>query len=215
MKSIAVFDIDGTILKDSSAERIFVRYLISRGELNIANAFHFLGYLLLTFPRNRILALKGNRFYLRGKSVSRIEELAGECFREEISSRISDVARGMIEEHRSKGLEIVLLSGTLDVLLRHFKEHLGADSAHGSSLTVSNGRYTGYISGSYPYGRAKAEIVRSYYDCRSYDLSTSYAYANDTSDFEFLMLFGKPLLANPTTRLIGKAKRKGIDIVYF
>ena len=214
-KTIAVFDIDGTILTDSSAERILFRYLISAGELNVVNGAHFVKHFLVTFPRHRIMATKGNRFYLKGKSSRRIEELAKECFHKEIISRISDVACREIEKHRACGLEIVLLSGTLDVLLRCFQEYLNADRAHGSTLQISDGRYTGDICGIYPYGSAKAEIVKSHYGHGTYDLSASYAYANHVSDFEFLKLFGHSALVNPTPRLIERARRKGIDIVFF
>lgn len=214
-KAIAVFDIDGTILRHGSAERMFIRYLRTRGELNLAHGVRFMNHFLATFPRNWIMATKGNRFYLKGKSGHRIEKLAEECFRKEIAPRISDVARRRIEEHRACGLEIVLLSGTLDVLLRCFREDLGADRAHGSTLKISDGRYTGDLCGVYPYGRAKAEMVRTYYGDGSYHLSASYAYADHISDFEFLGLFGHPALVNPTPRLMVKAKNKGITPVFF
>lgn len=214
-KAIAVFDIDGTVLKDSSSERIFVRYLLVRGELNMFNVINYVKHFLVTFPRNWVLATKGNRFYLKGKSSHRIEKLAEEYFRNEIIPKISDVARRKIEEHRTCGLEIVLLSGTPDVLLRCFQEYLKADRAHGSTLRVSDGRYTGDICGIYPYGRAKAEIVHTYYGSGSYDLSASYAYADCISDFDFLELFGHPALVNSTPRLKAKAKRKGINTVLF
>ena len=214
-KAIAAFDIDRTVLTGTSSERIFVRYLLSKGELNAVNGAYFVKHFLVTFPRNWTMASKGNKSYLEGESSSRIEKLAEECFVKEIVPKISDVARRRIEEHRACGLKIVLLSGTLDVLLQCFQEYLGADHAHGSNLEVSGGRYTGDICGIYPYGRAKAEIVRIYYGRDPYDLSASYAYADHISDFEFLGLFGHPAVVNPTPRLIAKAKRAGIDIVFF
>lgn len=214
-KTVAVFDIDGTLLKGSSAERIFIRHLISKGELSVVNRAHLLKHFLATFPYNWTMATKGNKFYLEGKNSNRIEELGKECFHEEIAPKISDVARRKIEEHRTCGLEIVLLSGTLDVLLSCFQEYLNADRVHGSTLRIEDGRYTGEICGIYPYGSAKAEIVRANYSPDSYDLSASYAYANHVSDLEFLELFGHSALVNPTSRLITRAKRKGIDMVFF
>jgi HAD superfamily hydrolase (TIGR01490 family) len=214
-KAVAVFDIDGTLLSGSSAERIFIQHLMSRGELSLVNAARFLKHLVVTLPRNWAMATKGNRFYLRGKSSRHIEELAGECFRRDIVCRISALACRKIEEHRASGLEIILLSGTLDVLLRLFQEYLEADHAHGSTLEVSGGRYTGAVCGVYPYGRGKAEIVRTEYGGGSYDLSASHAYANHVSDFEFLRLFGHSALVNPSPRLSAIAKARGIGTVSF
>ena len=214
-KTIAVFDIDGTVLKDNSAERIFVRYLISEGELSVVDGVHLAKHFIVTFPRNWEMATKGNKFYLKGKNSQHVQALAEECFHKEIITKISYVACRTIEEHRACGLEVVLLSGTLDVLLRCFQEYLGADRVHGSTLEVSDGRYTGDICGIHPYGSAKAEIVRACYGFDPYDLSASYAYANHVSDFDFLKLFGHSTLVNPTPRLIMKAKREGVDITFF
>lgn len=214
-KTIAAFDIDGTILPRNSAERIFIRYLAGRKELHITDAARYAMRLLAGLPRGWIRATKGNKSYLKGKSASRIDSLAEECFHEEIAPKISDRAREKIEEHRGRGDEIVLLSGTLDLLLERFAAHLGADHSHGSTLTISDGKYTGEIEGIYPYGNAKAAIVRSNYSLDLYDLSSSFAYANHPTDLEFLELFGHPALANPSHRLAREARKRGIDLVDF
>ncbi|MCK4349249.1 MAG: HAD-IB family hydrolase [Candidatus Krumholzibacteria bacterium] len=214
-KTIAAFDIDGTILPRNSAERIFIKYLVNKGELRIADAVRYMMQLLMRLPRGWTDATKGNKSYLKGKSANRIDSLAEECFHEEIAPRISDRAREKIEEHRSRGEKIVLLSGTLDVLLERFTAHLGAEHSHGSTLVISDGRYSGGIDGIYPYGSAKAEIVQSNYSPDLYDLSASFAYANHLSDLEFLGLFGHPALANPNPLLAAEAKKRGIEIIHF
>ena len=214
-KTIAAFDIDGTILPGNSAERIFIKYLIGKGELRLADGVRYAAYLVKKLSGGWIGATKGNKYYLKGKNTARIGSLAEMCFHEEISPLISERARGKIEEHRARGEEIVLLSGTLDVLLERFSEHLRADHAHGSNLMVSDGRFTGEIEGLYPYGTAKADIVKQYYDSDSYDLSASSAFANHPTDLAFLELFGHKFLANPEPRFAEEARSRGIDILEF
>ena len=214
-KAIAVFDIDGTVLKDSSAERIFVRYLLAKRELGLLGGIHFAIRFLSTSFRDWVSATKGNKSYLKGKSARQIDELAEMCFREKILPKISDWAIRQIEEHRKKGFEIVLLSGTLDVLLLRFQSFFHADHAHGSVLSVTNGNYTGDIRGVFPYGRAKAEIVRAAYASDPYDLSASYAYANHLSDLDFLELFGHPALVNPDSRTLDMSKNRKIYLISY
>lgn len=214
-RAIAVFDIDGTVLKDTSAERIFIRYLIAKGQLDLIDGIHYALYFLSTSFRDWARATKGNKSYLKGKNARRMDEFADECFRERIEPRISDWAIGRIEKHRSEGLEIVLLSGTLDVLLDRFQRFFHADHAHGSVLSVEDGRYTGHIDGVYPYAETKAELVRSSYAADSYDLSASHAYANHHSDFVFLELFGHPTIVNPGSRTFERSKNRKIDIVCY
>ncbi len=213
--SIAVFDIDGTIIRGRSAEEIFVRYLVANRELSLPDLIRFIGKAVSAWGRGGLEALKGNKSYLAGKRIYRIADLARDCFRENITPAILPAARNKIEEHRAAGREVVLLSGTVTPLLSCFKEELQADHAHGSELEISEGCFTGRIIGLHPYGRNKSAIVRSNYTER-FDLSSSYAYADDRSDFEFLRLFGYPFIVNPGPRLAEKAKKEGLDhIIYW
>ena len=214
-KRLAVFDIDGTILKSTSAEKIFFRFLLSRGELHLAEGINFARRFLATFPRSWVLATKGNRSYLKGKDCDHVGMLADECFRNAIIPRILETAQKMIKKHKSNGFEIVLLSGTPDFLVHRFQEYLGADHAHGSTLEILKGRYTGNHVGLFPYGQAKAEIIKVHYGRDPYDLSVSHAYADHISDFEFLRLFGYPTIVNPSSQLAAKAKEFGIKTMYF
>jgi CDP-diacylglycerol--glycerol-3-phosphate 3-phosphatidyltransferase len=174
-------------------------------------AVHFIA----SFLRSWVMATRGNKYYLKGKDSERIRQLTEECFQAEIVPLISDPARRKIEEHRADGMDIVLLSGTLDVLLRCFQQHLKADHAHGSTPRVVNGCSTGEVEGVHPYGNGKAEIVLTHYGGSSYDLSSSYAYADRISDLPLLRLFGHPAFVNPNARMRAKAKALGIEIARF
>lgn len=214
-RAIAVFDIDGTILRGKSAEEIFVRYLVSNRELSLSDLIRFIGKAVSGCGRGGLASLKGNKAYLAGKRIDLVEDLARDCFRKDIAPAILPRARDKIEEHRAAGREIVLLSGTVGPLLSSFKKELQADHAHGSELEISHGRITGRVMGLHPYGRNKNMIIRSNYAER-YDLSISYAYADDRSDFDFLHLFGFPFIVNPDARLVRKAEKAGLsNLIYW
>ncbi len=214
-KPIAAFDIDGTLLPTASSERLFVRYLVSHGELTLTDAARFVARFLTTWPRDPIRATKANKAYLRGKPASRIQRLAADCFARQIIPAISSIARETVTEHKAAGREIVLVSGTIDVLLDLFEDHLDADHAHGTALEVMGGLYTGNIASPHLYGRAKADLVRAVYDTEKYDLGASYAYGNHETDLAFLELFGHPALVNPDARLAVDAERRGVDVLRF
>ncbi|MFC1572312.1 HAD family hydrolase [Candidatus Eisenbacteria bacterium] len=213
--TLAVFDIDGTILPGCSAEQIFVRYLRSHGELGLRDAARFALSLLTALPRGWTSATKANKSYLSGKSIDRIERLARECFREEITHKISPVACRKIKEHRTGGCQIVLLSGTLSPLLECFRHHLRVDGAWGVTLQVQGDRYTGNIDGIHPYGSGKVQIVHTSYGPGAYDIENSFAYADHSADLDFLQSFGNPFIVNATGRLAAKARRLGIGLIQF
>ena len=214
-QAIAVFDIDGTILKGISGERLFLRYLLKKGELHTSDAVNCLIHFFTTFTFDWWLATKGNKNYIKNKNKKHIERLAEKCFKEKIIPRISQNAQKKIDEHREAALKIVLLSGTPDFLLRFFHSHLKADFSHGSNLTVDNDVYTGKINGTFPFGKAKARIIKNNYPAESYDLSASYAYADHYTDFHFLNLFGHPFIVNPDSRLKTGFQKRGISPIMF
>jgi len=214
-KTIAVFDIDRTVLKGTSAERILIGFLKEKGVLTFAHKLNYAKRLLKIYPQNRVMAVKGNKYYLKGMDRDRFDELAKECFEKEIVLRISEEAVKKIEEHRAEGREIVLLSGTLNILMSFFHEHLKADKSLCSDMEVMEGKYTGDIIGRFPYGGTKADIIRMNYHGEEYDFSASYAYADHKTDLEFLRIFGHAYIVNPDPKLEAKAKKMGIGVENF
>ena len=125
MRSCAIFDLDGTII-DNSSERVFLKYLLEGGELPLRN----LSQWLLDFIRMRDLRqAKANKVYLKGLDYQHIHNLAQICFTERLVERISPRVFDLIEFHRAEGRAIVILSGSLELLVRFFHEHLN-DRSH-------------------------------------------------------------------------------------
>ena len=85
MRSCAIFDLDGTII-DNSSERVFLKYLLEGGELPLRN----LSQWLFDFIRLRDLRqAKANKVYLKGLDYQHIYNLAKVCFAEHLVDRIS------------------------------------------------------------------------------------------------------------------------------
>jgi HAD superfamily hydrolase (TIGR01490 family) len=197
MRSCAVFDLDGTII-DNSSERVFLKYLLERGELPLRN----LSQWLLDFIRTRDLRqAKANKVYLKGLDYQHICDLAQICFTERLVERISPKVFDLIESHRAQGRAIVILSGSLELLVRFFYEHLKADLMVGYALEVVGGAITGRGVGLNPYGENKAQLVQGLAETHNFDLSESYAYGNHHSDAHKLKRVGHPVAVNPDRKL--------------
>ena len=197
MRSCAVFDLDGTII-DNSSERVFLKYLLERGELPLRN----LSQWLLDFIRTRDLRqAKANKVYLKGLDYQHICDLAQICFTERLVERISPKVFDLIEFHRTEGRTIVILSGSLELLVRLFYEHLNADLMIGYALEVIEEEITGHGVGLNPYGENKARLVQELAEAHNFDLSESYAYGNHHSDAHKLKRVGHPVAVNPDRKL--------------
>ena len=197
MRSCAVFDLDGTII-DNSSERVFLKYLLERGELPLRN----LSQWLLDFIRTRDLRqAKANKVYLKGLDYQHIYDLAQICFTECLVERISPKVFDLIEFHRTEGRTIVILSGSLELLVRFFYERLKADLMVGYALEVIEEEITGHGVGLNPYGENKARLVQELAEAHNFDLSESYAYGNHHSDAHKLKQVGHPVAVNPDRKL--------------
>lgn len=204
----AIFDVDGTLITDTTLERIFIRFLWRRGELGWREMINWIGSLakaaFLGRPR-----LKAVKTYLRGKDAARVRRLARECFENEIEPRLSSEAINRLRWHQSAGHFVILLSGTLDLLLEPLAEHLGVYARVGSELEVENKRFTGRIAGAHPFGEVKVECLRTINRATGFDLKRSFAYADSFADRHVLAMVGSPVAANADARLRRIAENRG------
>lgn len=197
MRSCAIFDLDGTII-DNSSEREFLKYLLEGGELPLLN----LSQWLVDFIRIRDLRqAKANKVYLKGLDYQHIHDLAQICFTERLVDHISPRVYDLFEFHRAEGRSIVILSGSLELLVQFFDEHLNADFMIGYNLEVIEEEITGHCVGLNPYGENKARLVQGLAETHNFDLSESYAYGNHHSDAHKLQRVGHPVAVNPDRKL--------------
>jgi HAD superfamily hydrolase (TIGR01490 family) len=202
----AIFDVDGTLIAGDSLERIFIKFLWRRGELNWRDLFCF-GVNALDALLTGRSPFKANKAYLRRKNASRIRRLARECFELEIVRRLLPGAIDRLRWHQSSGHFPILLSGTLDLLLEPLAEYLGVSARIGTELETEGRIFTGRIAGMHPFGEAKAESVRLMNGL--FNLNRSFAYADSYADRYMLAQLGYPVAANADPRLRRLAEKRG------
>jgi len=211
MRTCAIFDLDGTIINNSS-EKTFLKYLLSEREVSLANLAR---WTLRLFKTRSLRAAKTNKVYLSNKDYGHIKLLARKCFHERLVQHISERALDLIKMHREQDRVLVLLSGSLDILVENFKEYLDMDLMIGYSLAAKNGILTGQTTGLQPYEKNKAFLAKQLAEKYELDLSNSYAYGNHYSDAHQLSLVKYPVAVNPDRRLRRIANENGWAIEMF
>jgi len=211
MRTCAFFDLDGTII-DNSSEKTFVRYLMSKGKVSLTNLASWGVYLL---KKRKLAVAKANKVYLRNINYEYIKSAARKCFRERLEHHISPKAIARIQFHKKQGDSLILLSGSLEILVVNFKEHLEMDMMVGYSLEVKDGVVTGRTLGIHPYERNKAILAQQMAEEYDFDLDSSYAYGNHHTDAHILSLVGNPVAVNPDRKLRKIAQKNGWKIEMF
>ncbi len=212
-KRIAVFDVDRTLIRGTSAEIQLIRFLRESGLLPFSNymSMFFGGIKRLPYGFNE--AFLRNKLYLNGISTETISSLIPHFFEERIRPRISKKATDMMHELKKDGHEILLISGTLDFILEFLVKNIGADGGVGSRMEVVDGKYTGRIIGPFPYYHDKVSTLQDYYRDVKIDYRNSFAFADSWADVPLLSKFGNPVAMNPGKILEIIARTRGWKII--
>jgi HAD superfamily hydrolase (TIGR01490 family) len=211
---LAVIDLDGTLLKGMTAERVFFLHLIAHGRIGFGRATAF----LLSFAGDLLRgglqrAIGTNAGFLRGETPETARRWAREFGRVFLRKAVPDRLREKVLSLKTDGCRVVLLSGSLQILVDELKERLGAEVLIGGELETADGKLTGRKTGIHPYGREKVAALFSRIDHRAVDWECSWALADRFSDLPVLELVGNPVAVHPDRRLRRLARERGWETI--
>jgi HAD superfamily hydrolase (TIGR01490 family) len=210
------FDVDGTL----GSTNIVLTYLAFRNEgasamerwLRVASILPKLPYykLLDRLSRNLFCSV----FYRKYADVSRaeLEAWAERDVARYWHGRLYSQALRKLDEHREQGHRIVLVSGSLEPVLKPLADALGTDALIATEPEVDGSYLTGRLVHGPLNGDRKAVAMRHLSDSLGIDLEHSYAYGDSYADKEFLESVGHPVAVNPDRRLKKIAKSRGWPI---
>jgi putative phosphoserine phosphatase/1-acylglycerol-3-phosphate O-acyltransferase len=211
----AVFDVDRTLLPDTTAERLFLSYLVKERAVGARALFETLRFMAVKGRTNPVMATRRHRPYLRGARVELITDLGARCFEEKIRPRISRRGVERVQHHLRDGHQPVLLSGSIPQVIRPLADALGVEHVICSNLEARRDRFTGRLIGPHPYGGGKVLLIQRFANEFKIELQRSFCYADHHSDEPVLSLFGHPVCINPNERLRLIAQRLGWPIEEF
>jgi HAD superfamily hydrolase (TIGR01490 family) len=215
----AFFDLDKTIIAKSST-LAFGRPFYQSGLLNrravLRSAYAQFVFALAGADKDQMDRM---RDYITamctGWDVAQIREIVNETLHDIIDPIVYDEAVERIQQHKSAGQDVVIVSSSGEEVVGPIGAMVGADYVLATRMVVSDaGKYTGEIE-RYIYGPEKAEAVRELAAERGYDLAASYAYSDSITDLPLLEEVGHPTAVNPDRALRKIAVERGWPILTF
>ncbi|MCA9357414.1 HAD-IB family hydrolase [Candidatus Nomurabacteria bacterium] len=218
MKSVAFFDIDGTVFRSSLLIEL-VEKLVAEGifpheaseeymsewmawQSREGTYEHYINAIIQTFLRH-IKGVHYGDFADVGRRVVAVQ-----------SKRVYRYTRDLIQKLKAEGYFVVAISQSPKTVLDEFCRQYGFDKVYGRIYEIGpQDRFTGAVTDEHLI-KNKASIVKRVFD-RNPDLSREGALAvGDTEgDVPLLEAVDNAICFNPNQHLFNYAKRKGWEVV--
>lgn len=215
-KTVAFFDVDGTLLKSTIVHcYIWMRSLQMPFFLKHLWLIGFLPKIVYYLILDSISRTRFNEVFYRnyrGLEVAEMKALSMEMFEAYIRPKIFSEAVSQIQEHKEQGTAVVLVTGSLDFVVQPIADYLAVDAVLAPQLREQDGQFTGELTTAPLIGEAKAEAMRDYADQHEVSLEESYAYGDSQSDLPMLECVGNPIVVNPGKSFRQKALKSGWEM---
>jgi len=216
-KKLAIFDIDGTLSRESLLISL-VDELVKEG----------------VFPKSAELKYKKHKKrweerkgtfsdYINSVIEAFMDNIRGVAYSDVLSvsktvveknkSKIYIYTKDLISDLKKKGYYILAISNSPKVILDLFCDEYGFDKVYGRFYEIGpHDRFTGEVTDLHLIGN-KANIVKRVIEKGGISLKGSVGVGDTESDIPFLELVEKPICFNPNSVLLRHAKREGWKVI--
>ena len=212
MSRVALFDLDGTLIRLPSSERRFIGELWSRRLLNWRRATLFALYLPVWLPRFGRDVARKNKAYLSGLEIGQVESL-GRDFARHLAAEVTSPMRQALEDHQESGDYTVLLTGSPYFIAQPLGRLLGFDEVIATQPARAGSRFSWLPPTQHPLGREKLTLAQAVCNRQQKPLSEAAAYGDSRQDVALLSEVGQPVAVCPDDSLRQVAQEDGWTIL--
>lgn len=206
--TVAFFDMDGTLVAGFTAFAFAFERMRrpARSDLGV-------GAVALQYQLGRVdfsELLRASARAMAGSTTDDVAEVARSVYEAQIASWVYPEARKIIENHRARGHQVVLISAANEFQVIHVAADLEVDHVISNRLEVDDeGRLTGEVLHPIVHGAGKATRAVEFAEAGDLDLGDAFFYTDGYEDLPLLEMVGHPQPLNPDRRLAREAKRRG------
>ncbi|MCV7089878.1 HAD-IB family hydrolase [Mycobacterium interjectum] len=211
----AFFDLDGTLV-DGFTAAVHVGDRIRRRQAGLGELLGvFEAALRYRFGRlefeQLIVRAAG---YLRGESLTELEELGDRLFVERVAARLYSHMHDIVQAHQDRGHAVVLSSSALSIQALPVARFLGISDVQCNHFELDeHGRLTGGIVTPIVWGATKAAAVQQFCSVNGVAAQRSYFYADGDEDAAAMSVVGCPRPVNPRAGLAAAAAAHGWPVM--
>lgn len=122
-------------------------------------------------------------------------------------------AAALIESHRKRGHELLIVTATNHFITRPIADTLGIAELLACEAEMVDGRYTGEPAGVPSYHEGKVTRLRAWLADRDTTLDGAYFYSDSHNDLPLLKLVDHPVAVDPDPTLLAHAEAAGWPVI--
>ncbi len=213
--SVAIFDLDNTLLSgdsDYSWGQFLVRHnLVDPEQYEQANEKFFQDY------QNGMLDIYAYSAFsfepLTRYSMDELARLHAMFMKEIIEPMMGDKARQLVEQHKKKGHDLLVITATNSFITRPIVEQFGIDNLLATDPKIVDGRYTTEIDGIPCFKEGKVKRLEEWLQKTGRDLAGSWFYTDSVNDLALLEQVDNPVAVDPDQKLSRIARDRNWPII--
>ena len=151
--------------------------------------------------RNRNNVVEQHEIINGGKNSEEVSKIVKPCVHDLILKHIRKGALDAIEFHRKRNDKLIIVSATVDYIIKPVADALNIDFAIAAPTERINDKITGKLSGTVPYQDGKRQRIMQFLKENSLSLDDAYAYGDSVNDIEMFKLCAHRYAVNPTKEL--------------
>ncbi|UQB41452.1 HAD family hydrolase [Thiomicrospira microaerophila] len=214
---LAIFDLDNTLIAGDSdylwGEFLVQNQLIDAKEYQEQNQRFYQQY-----KEGTLDIYEYQAFSLKPLSEHPIEQLQSwhnEFMKIMIEPIMLPKAQAAIEQHKSKGDQLLIITATNSFITRPIGLKLGIDQLIGTEPEKVNGQYTGRVEGIPSFQQGKITRLNQWLNQNPVSLEGSFFYSDSHNDLPLLEIVAHPIAVDADETLSQVAQQRGWKQVSF
>ena len=213
--TLAIFDLDHTLINGDS-DHLWGEYMVENGIVDEQayrqrNDLFYLDYQRGTLDNDQYLA-----FALEPLTHYTIEELhawRADYVEKWIKPLVAPGTAGLLDEHRAKDHELMIISATNFFVSEPIGQMLGVSTVLATEPEIIDDRYTGRFLGTPTYQHGKVTVLKEWVVNSGHELAGAYFYSDSLNDLALLEQVDNPIAVNPDDDLKAIATARNWKII--
>jgi len=213
--ALALFDLDNTLL-DGDSDYLWGCFLVEHGIVDgevyeSENRRFYDQYVQGSLDIHEFL-----RFQLKPLAThtrAQLEQWREKYLSEKIDPILLSKARDLLEQHRARGDERLIITATNRFITEPIARRYGVSHLLATEPEIVDGEYTGGVTGTPCFQAGKVERLHAWLQQNHQILDGSWFYSDSHNDLPLLEQVDHPVAVDPDEKLKSHARRLGWPII--